>query len=144
MRKTKKTLIVGIGNDIRGGDSIGIKIIEELEKINLPKNFELKKYGIRIFDLINDAKNYDKLIIVDAISESNIKKIKILHNIKIDYILNLIKLANPHIEIIFAGGKIKNINFGYKYDKNLVKEIVKLILDNYVFRNKRENSKNQK
>jgi len=65
-----KILILGLGNDIRNEDAVGIIVAKKLyEKIKSENVFFEECYlgGFRIFDIIV---GYDKVIIIDTISES--------------------------------------------------------------------------
>lgn len=61
-----KILIYGIGNDSRQDDGLGIRFIEELEKLKLPENIHLDScYQLNVEDALTIAA-YDKVYFVDA------------------------------------------------------------------------------
>jgi len=61
-----KTLVLGVGNPILMDDGIGIHVVRELKKLNLPgvEVEELPASGLELLDMVV---GYDKVIIVDAI-----------------------------------------------------------------------------
>lgn len=63
---TALTRIIGIGNPLMADDGIGIKIIHELQKQELPKNVELIDGGCGGFKLLPLFTDCQQLIIVDA------------------------------------------------------------------------------
>jgi len=63
-----KILIIGIGNILLQDEGIGVHIIKELQKMNLPENIYLIDGGsgeVNLMDYTN--KGIDKVIIIDAI-----------------------------------------------------------------------------
>lgn len=63
----KKILIAGIGNLLFKDEGIGIHIIRELSKIDLPRNIELTEIGTATFQLTRFIEGKDKVVIIDAI-----------------------------------------------------------------------------
>ena len=61
-----KTLIVGMGNLIYKDEGIGVHIIQEMKKMNLPSHIELLDIGTSTMDLISHLEGVEKLIIIDA------------------------------------------------------------------------------
>ncbi|MBU4314240.1 MAG: hydrogenase maturation protease, partial [Actinobacteria bacterium] len=59
--------IIGFGNKYRSDDGIGIRIIEELEKLDSFKDIEIIDGGTSGSDLIFLIKGCSKIIIIDAI-----------------------------------------------------------------------------
>lgn len=66
-KKQSKILILGIGNILLKDEGVGIKIVEELKKIKLPKNVEVQDGATLGLSLLNFLGNYDKVIVVDAV-----------------------------------------------------------------------------
>lgn len=63
----KDVLILGIGNILMQDDGIGIHVLNELKKMNLPDQVELMDGGTGGFHLIPIIEGKKKLIILDAI-----------------------------------------------------------------------------
>ena len=61
-----KTLIVGIGSILRGDDAVGTRVIDELEKENLPGDVKLHSGDISGLDLLKVFPGNDRVIIIDA------------------------------------------------------------------------------
>lgn len=61
-----KTLVLGIGSPIMSDDAIGLRTLQELEKMNL-ENVDLQEACTSGLDLIEVMIGYDKVIIIDAI-----------------------------------------------------------------------------
>jgi len=138
--------IVGFGNKYRSDDGIGIKVIEELEKIDFFKDVEIIDGGTSGTDLIFLAKGCRKIIIVDAIDtgthteevlcvhvddvEEFIKKdckSLSLHDLNLSDILRLIKALGIDTDISIIGVKPKNINFGEKLSPEIENKIPQII-----------------
>ena len=63
-----KVLVLGIGNVLMTDDSVGIRVINELERrFRFPENVELLDGGTSGIELLSYIVNRDYLIIVDAI-----------------------------------------------------------------------------
>ena len=63
----KDVLILGIGNILLQDDGLGVHILNELEKMDLPDKVELLDGGTGGFHLIPIIEDKKKLIILDAI-----------------------------------------------------------------------------
>ncbi len=61
-----KTLVVGMGNLIYRDEGVGVHVIEEMKKMELPRHVELLDIGTSTMDLIAYLDGVKKLIIVDA------------------------------------------------------------------------------
>ncbi len=65
----QKILIIGIGNILLQDCGIGVHIIKELQKMNLPDNIELIDGGTHGLDLMDYTnKGVDKVIIINALT----------------------------------------------------------------------------
>jgi hydrogenase maturation protease len=67
MKVKKKILIAGVGNLLFTDEGIGVHIIKELSKIDLPEYIELAEIGTAAFELLRFMEGKDKVIIIDAI-----------------------------------------------------------------------------
>lgn len=60
-------IVIGYGNPLRGDDGVGVKIVQKLEEMNLPKHIKIIDGGISGFDMLMDIEKFKKLIIIDSI-----------------------------------------------------------------------------
>ena len=140
--------IIGFGNRYRSDDGIGIRVVEELEKLDYLKNrnIEIIDGGTSETDLIFLIKDSGKVIIIDAIDagqnigdvvniqvndvEEFIKrdyKSLSLHDLNIADILKLIKTLKINADISIIGVKPKNIDFGDILSPEIDKKIPEII-----------------
>ncbi len=70
MENNLRILVVGIGNEYRGDDGVGLYIARKLKEKNLP-NVEVVERSGEATELIDCWKEYDKVILVDALCCSN-------------------------------------------------------------------------
>ncbi len=59
--------VIGLGSTIRGDDGIGVTLIQELKTRKLPENVELYDAGTSGMNILHHLKDFDRVIIVDAI-----------------------------------------------------------------------------
>lgn len=142
-----KIAIIGLGNPLRRDDGIGIVILEEIKKIHRKSNIDFLDYGTCSIDLINVLKNYNTILIIDAINvgaihacpprrESPLLSIFELkdidyyiketpistHEINLSGLFELIKTFNIKTKIYIAGIKVKDTSFGEGFSKRINKE----------------------
>jgi hydrogenase maturation protease len=63
----KRISIVGLGNILIKDEGIGVWIVRELKKRNLPQGIEIIDGGTASLDIFLSMKNIHKLIIIDAL-----------------------------------------------------------------------------
>jgi hydrogenase maturation protease len=138
--------IIGFGNKFRSDDGIGIRIINELEKLEFFKDIEIIDGGTSGTDLIFWAKNCEKIIIIDAIdtgkNTGDVINIKIgdieefirkdyrslsLHDLNLADVLKLIKALGINTRISIIGIKPRSIDFGDKLSPEIERKIPELI-----------------
>ncbi len=61
-----RTVVVGIGNTIRGDDGVGIRLVRKLRG-SLPPQFEIKESATAGFELLDFILGYDRAVLVDAV-----------------------------------------------------------------------------
>lgn len=61
-----KIAVIGVGNLIMKDDGIGIRIVQELQRIELPPNVEVQDADTNAFVALEYMDGKDKAIIVDA------------------------------------------------------------------------------
>lgn len=69
--ENSKTLVLGLGNVLMGDEGIGVYVVRELEKETLPSNVECLDGGTGGFTLLEPLEQADRIIIIDAASDSN-------------------------------------------------------------------------
>ena len=62
-----KTLILGVGNPLRGDDGVGPEVIRLLQGDQLTENADLLDGGTDGLNLIEDIQAYERAIIIDAV-----------------------------------------------------------------------------
>lgn len=96
---TESVLIVGVGNILREDDGIGIRIVNYLSneiKTN-NKNICFLDCGIKTFYLLDIVREYDKIVIIDAINfQSPPGTVKLFNQNEIQTIINQRQLFNFH------------------------------------------------
>lgn len=60
------TLILGLGNPLRGDDGVGARIVEELTRRDLPKEVTALDGGTGGLDLLRLLERWERVVIVDA------------------------------------------------------------------------------
>ncbi len=63
----KRVLIMGIGNILLRDEGVGVRVIEAMEKLDLPDDVELIDAGTAGADLVDIVADRPKLIVVDAV-----------------------------------------------------------------------------
>jgi len=63
--------IIGVGNILMKDEGVGVRVIEELKKRDLPGGVDLYDAGTSIMDLMPGFGGYGRLIIVDAVRGGN-------------------------------------------------------------------------
>ena len=67
-----KTAIMGFGNPVRSDDAVGIDVIEQLrEKLPQTEDISIFDMGTAAFEVLFGLKGHDKIILVDAVLNSN-------------------------------------------------------------------------
>ncbi len=67
-----KTAIMGFGNPVRSDDAVGIYVIEQLrEKLGTSEDISIFDMGTAAFEILFGLKGHDKIILVDAVLNSN-------------------------------------------------------------------------
>jgi len=145
---TKKDVrIIGFGNKYRSDDGIGIRVVEELEKLDFFKNIEIIDGGTCGTDLIFLIKGCSKIIIIDAIdagqNTGDVVNIKVddieefikkdykslsLHDLNLADILKLIKALKINADISIIGVKPKKMDFGDRLSPEIEEKIPEIIL----------------
>ncbi|MFH1784289.1 MAG: hydrogenase maturation protease [bacterium] len=67
MKKEDQILVLGIGNEIRGDDGVGIHLARRLKEI-LPSRYEIKELTTAGLDLMWAISGYGEVFLIDAIN----------------------------------------------------------------------------
>lgn len=62
-----KTLILGIGNSILTDDGVGIRIANELKKVEPPLNADIREVSIAGLSILDEVEGYDRAVLIDSI-----------------------------------------------------------------------------
>jgi len=62
-----KAAVIGIGNILLGDEGVGVRIIEELKKLELPEGVEVHDGATSGIAILNFLEGVDRAIIVDAV-----------------------------------------------------------------------------
>lgn len=62
-----RVCVIGVGNELREDDGVGLVIVRELRTILNDNCIELLEIGDRLFDILEIIFNFDKVIIIDAL-----------------------------------------------------------------------------
>ena len=60
------TLVIGLGNPLRGDDGVGVRAAQALRTRTLPENVEVADGGTRGLDLVNLMEGWPRVILIDA------------------------------------------------------------------------------
>jgi len=142
-----KILIVGMGNFIYRDEGIGIHIIQEMKKMELPSHIELLDIGTSTMDLISYLKEVKKLIVIDAMraggNPGTIYKCKpedllpkdegpiSLHEIGLLETLNMTKKLGMEIQTVIVGIEPEIMEWGTELTeavKNKIPMIIEAVL----------------
>jgi hydrogenase maturation protease len=64
--KSGSILVLGVGNYLMGDEGIGVHVIQEMSKMQLPDNIDILDGGTGGFLLLNCFESYPTIIFVDA------------------------------------------------------------------------------
>ena len=128
-RPVKRIRILGCGNPLMGDDGVGIRVIEELKKIQLDQmdDVELIDAGVCGLDLLNLFEGASRVIIVDAvvsgakigsihrfsgdeIKRAGLSDIFSVHDIGISDVLNIGEHIQSMPDIVIFGIEIRNMS----------------------------------
>lgn len=64
--KLENILILGVGNYLMGDEGVGVHIVKELEKENIPDHVDIVDGGTGGFHLLEYLQDYNHVIMIDA------------------------------------------------------------------------------
>jgi hydrogenase maturation protease len=138
-----KTLIVGIGNLLCRDEGIGVHVVQEMSKMELPSHIELLDIGTSTMDLISYLEGVKKLIAIDAMkageAPGTIYKCKpqdlmpegegpiSLHEIGLLETLSMAKKMGNEISTVIIGVEPKVMDWGMELSGELKSRIPMII-----------------
>lgn len=140
-----KTAIIGIGNLLLKDDGLGVHIIQELEKQDFKKkyNVELIDGGTYIFDLLDVFIKHERIIILDSFKGghlpgtiyrarpeelgSYVKENTSLHDVQILDLIKDVLLMGYSPEVVIIGVEPESICFDLDLSKILIEQIPTII-----------------
>lgn len=103
-----KIAVIGIGNILLGDEGVGVRIVEELRKRDLPENVEVHDGATSGIALLNFLEDKDKVIIVDAVKGG--EEPGTVHQFSIDKALEKPEMVSLHdIDFVMAYQTSKDI-----------------------------------
>ncbi len=137
-----KIAVIGIGNILMGDEGLGIAVVEELKKRELPKGVEVHDCATLGLQILNFFKDYDFLIVVDVV-KSNGKPGDVyvldfdqcedygipvsLHDIDFVKAFKIGSLVYEIPKIIIVGVEPERIEFGIGLSESVKRAIPKVI-----------------
>jgi len=128
--RSRKTVILGLGNLLMGDEGVGVHVVRELKKLDLPPGIEPADGGTAAFDLLPILKQADKVIIVDAVraggkagsiyrfrpddirSGSSVIVALSLHQLTLKEVLHVARLLDIKPDIVIIGIEPQRITLG--------------------------------
>jgi hydrogenase maturation protease len=68
----KKIVVLGVGNRLMGDDGFGPRVIEALEKRDIPSNVEVMDAGVGGMAILSWIEGADKVVIIDSVQTGNV------------------------------------------------------------------------
>ena len=146
-KPTDKILIVGIGNVLCRDEGIGVHVIQEMEKMELPGHIDLLDIGTSTMDLISYLEGVNKMIVIDAMRvgepagtiykcgpEDLLPKEEgpvSLHDIGVLETLTMAKKMGKKIQTVIIGVEPKVLDWGMELTdelKNKISTIISIVL----------------
>lgn len=142
-----KILVAGIGNLLYRDEGIGVHVVQEMRKMELPGHIELLDIGTSTMDLISYLDGVEKLIVIDTMKAGRdpgtIYKCKpedlmpkgegpiSLHEIGLLETLSMAKKMGMEMDTVIIGVEPKVIEWGMELSddvKNKIPAIIEVVL----------------
>lgn len=140
----KKTVLMGVGNLLLKDEGIGVHVIQEMQKLDMPQNIELIDGGTGGLDIIYLVGDAERLIVVDAVDSGSepgtIFKLNpedvnstpgenqmSLHQVGLLEVLAMVKQMTDCKEIIIVGVQPKEIDWGMELTPELEEKVPEII-----------------
>lgn len=141
-----RIIVLGVGNILLTDEGVGVRAIQELEKLGFPENVEFVDGGTAGYGLIPMIEGADRLIVVDAVDArakpgtiyrftpedvaSDKKKPMTrfsLHEVGLIEALELARLVGNECETILFGIQPKSLEWGMELTPELEEKLPRLI-----------------
>ena len=152
-RKEKRVLVLGVGNILLKDEGIGVHVVREMQKRDLPDYVRLVDAGTAGLDILLSAEKACKLILIDALraggragtiyrlrleAEQKDELIKIfggketsrmsLHQVGLVEALSIAeKMQCAPKEIVVIGVEPEEVNYGLELTNSVRRKILKII-----------------
>ncbi|MBU3159721.1 hydrogenase maturation protease [Clostridium frigoris] len=139
----KDAVIIGIGNILLQDDGVGVHVIEQLEKENLPSTIELVDGGTSTLDTLGFFLDFKKVIVVDClraglkagtiykIKPDDIKNYKkenlSIHDVQILDVVKMANMMNRYPDVVIFGIEPEKIDVGLEMTEIMVSKISEII-----------------
>jgi|Deesub1362B_J571_1020462.scaffolds.fasta_scaffold00067_74 hydrogenase maturation protease len=127
-----------------GDDGIGVRVVEKLKKRRLPENVDVMDGATLSFQLLNFFDEYDKIIIVDAVSfgkkpgkvyrfkleellEFKTGNVASVHDFDVFSVVKMVKTFSEVPEIVIFGVEAEYIGEGIGLSEAVAKAVPKVI-----------------
>ena len=148
-KRSKKIMIMGVGNLLLRDEGFGIHFVKELEKLELPQSVDVLDGGVLGPNLLGYIEDLEKLIVVDVVNanakpgtifkikpeqikEASQKYISSFHQIGILEVVEMAKILGKKLNTILFAIQPKIIEMGMQLSKELkekIPEMIKLVLN---------------
>ena len=144
------TMVLGLGNPILGDDSLGIRAVERLKKVQLPKGIVLDYSTSSPLSTARKIVDHDKVLLIDSVNlhgkkDGELVKLSLenlssrpmfvsVHSASLPASLEIYRALYPDRfpkEILVIGVNVKKVEVGESMSEKVdrsVEEVVKLIL----------------
>ena len=144
------TMVLGLGNPILGDDSLGIRAVERLKKVQLPKGIVLDYSTSSPLSTARKIVDHDKVLLIDSVNlpgkeDGELVKLSLenlssrpmfvsVHSASLPASLEIYRALYPDRfpkEILVIGVNVKKVEVGESMSETVngsIEEVVKLIL----------------
>jgi hydrogenase maturation protease len=139
----KDMVIIGIGNILLQDDGVGVHVIKQLEKENLPSTIELVDGGTSTLDTLGFFLDYKKVIVVDCLKAGlepgTIYKIKpedienyqkenlSIHDVQILDVVKMANMMNKYPQVVIFGIEPQKIGLDLEMTEIMVSKIPEIV-----------------
>lgn len=147
MSEYADVLVLGVGNILMGDEGIGVYVVKELKKKNLPSHIEVIDAGTALFSIVHLLRKRKKIVIIDAarggekpgtiyrILPSRIKsryqRLLSLHEMGLRESLDALEEKEETQEVVIIGVEPAFIDWGLRLSpvvRGKLPEIIKIVL----------------
>jgi hydrogenase maturation protease len=139
----KKTVIIGVGNLILKDEGVGIHVVKELEKRELPCRVEVVDGGTATMELLSTLLEAERIIIIDALKAGEepgsiyrvvpndliheTERPLSLHQVGLLEVLGMARQLGGHGEVVIIGVEPKEISWGMELTPEVKARVPKVI-----------------